>query len=59
MENPIPTLLQAMRFLGFSLPKSLDSAKIDEIIAWGVEHWQLTQLPEETQITTLFSNRVS
>ncbi|PML94273.1 tRNA glutamyl-Q(34) synthetase GluQRS [Vibrio breoganii] len=59
LDNPIPSLLEAMRFLGFSLPKGMDSAKIDEIIAWGIEQWHLTQLPEATQITTLFSNRVS
>ncbi|OBT17284.1 tRNA glutamyl-Q synthetase [Vibrio sp. UCD-FRSSP16_10] len=59
LEKPIPTLIQAMHFLGFDLPEHINTANIDEIIAWGVKHWHLKQLPKETQVTTLFSNRIS
>ncbi|CAM4064255.1 tRNA glutamyl-Q(34) synthetase GluQRS [Vibrio neonatus] len=59
LSNPIPTLICAMRFLGFTLPKQIETADIDEILAWGVKHWHLEQLPKETQVTTLFSNRIS
>ncbi|CAM2847117.1 tRNA glutamyl-Q(34) synthetase GluQRS [Vibrio rarus] len=59
LENPIPTLIEAMRFLGFTLEKELESASIEQILAWGVNQWHLAQLTKETQVTTLFSNRVS
>ncbi|GAM55240.1 glutamyl-Q-tRNA synthetase [Vibrio ishigakensis] len=59
IENPIPTLLQAMAFLGFNIPEAIKGAEIEKIIAWGEQNWSLTQLPTETEITTLFSNRAS
>ncbi|WP_261815915.1 tRNA glutamyl-Q(34) synthetase GluQRS [Vibrio gallicus] len=57
--NPIPTLLQAMLFLGFNIPEAIKSQNIEKIIRWGIQNWRLTQLPIETEITTRFSNRKS
>lgn len=49
--NPKPTLIRAMHFLGFTLPDEIIDAQLAEIIAWGCQHWQLSQLPSATKIT--------
>lgn len=59
LSHPIPTLLSAMAFLGFDIPSEIRQSSIDEILAWGVAKWHLSQLPDATQVTTLFSNRAS
>jgi glutamyl-Q tRNA(Asp) synthetase len=59
LSQPKPNLMAAMSFLGFDIPAEIQQASIDEILAWGVANWRISQLPKETQITTLFSNRVS
>lgn len=51
IEQPKPTLIQAMTFLGFAIPKDFMDARLEEIITWGSQHWQIAQLPEETKIT--------
>ncbi len=56
-SNPKPALLEAMHFLGFQLDPHIEQANLDEIIAWGVENWQICQLPNTTEITPRFSNR--
>jgi len=55
--NPKPALLEAMHFLGFKLEQDIASASLAEIIAWGVKNWQISQLPNTTEITPRFSNR--
>lgn len=50
-NNPKPTLIKAMRFLGFNLPIEMIEARIDEIIRWGTTNWHLEQLPEQIEIT--------
>lgn len=50
------TLLDAMACLGFAIEPSLSDGTIEEIIAWGVRHWHVSQLPESTEITPRFSN---
>ncbi|WP_367987304.1 tRNA glutamyl-Q(34) synthetase GluQRS [Vibrio sp. NTOU-M3] len=56
-QNPKPALLDAMRFLGFQCDAHLEQATVAEIIAWGVENWHLSQLPDSIEITPRFSNR--
>lgn len=56
LDNPKPTLLSAMRFLGFPLPQGIEQGELHEIIGWGVENWHLNQLPEAIKITSPFSN---
>jgi glutamyl-Q tRNA(Asp) synthetase len=51
INNPVPTLLQAMRFLGFTLPHDIGSATCSEIVKWGWQNWQLKCLPNEIEIT--------
>ncbi|WP_300180530.1 tRNA glutamyl-Q(34) synthetase GluQRS [uncultured Aliivibrio sp.] len=53
--NPRPTLLEALRFLGFSLPKDIENATLNEIFQWAIKNWQLKQLPIGLEITTPFS----
>ncbi|AXY00371.1 tRNA glutamyl-Q(34) synthetase GluQRS [Vibrio alfacsensis] len=51
VNEPKPTLLRAMTFLGFHIPKELNATNIDEILRWGCENWQVKQLPVEIEIT--------
>jgi glutamyl-Q tRNA(Asp) synthetase len=51
INDPVPTLLQAMRFLGFTLPHDIESAACSEIVKWGWQNWQLKCLPNEIEIT--------
>ncbi len=55
--KPKPALIEAMRFLGFELPKEIEQANVPEIIEWGVSNWQVNQLSDSTEITPIFSNR--
>lgn len=56
LQHPKPTLIQAMRFLGFVIPKEIQEAKLDEILAWGCSNWSINELPLKIEITTPFSN---
>ncbi|NVD05706.1 tRNA glutamyl-Q(34) synthetase GluQRS [Vibrio sp. JPW-9-11-11] len=56
-HNPKPALLDAMQFLGFDIDKEISQLSVPELVQWGVEHWHLSQLPDATEITPIFSNR--
>ncbi len=56
INNPKPTLLMAMTFLGFQLPHDIEAKTVSEIIAWGSQNWRIVQLPDSTKITAKFSN---
>ncbi|WP_373959101.1 tRNA glutamyl-Q(34) synthetase GluQRS [Vibrio gigantis] len=49
LDNPKPTLLNAMRFLGFDIPMPLCEASMDEILLWGCQQWNISQLPDSLQ----------
>ncbi|WP_435247722.1 tRNA glutamyl-Q(34) synthetase GluQRS [Vibrio sp. nBUS_14] len=49
LDNPKPTLINAMRFLGFDITEALLSASIDEILFWGCQQWSIAQLPDSLQ----------
>ncbi len=51
IDHPKPTLIRAMTFLGFDIPKDFMDARLEEMITWGSQNWQIKQLPEETEIT--------
>lgn len=57
IENPKPALLDAMAFLGFEITKNIANASVKDIVQWGVNHWQVKQLPASIEITPRFSNR--
>ncbi|ORT48879.1 glutamyl-tRNA synthetase [Vibrio sp. qd031] len=54
-SDVVPTLCSAMQFLGFSLPDDVQQGSTDEIIAWGVSQWRISQLPDEIEVITPFS----
>ncbi|CED70524.1 glutamyl-Q tRNA(Asp) synthetase [Aliivibrio wodanis] len=54
-SNPIPTLLEALKFLGFVLPRDIETVTLNEILQWAIKNWQLKQLPTGLEITTPFS----
>ncbi|MFA0084177.1 tRNA glutamyl-Q(34) synthetase GluQRS [Vibrio sp. 10N.261.51.F12] len=56
LANPTPTLIQAMRFLGFVLDDHMTSATPQELLNWGVKNWHLGQLPDALKIKPPFSN---
>ncbi|CSA59960.1 glutamyl-Q tRNA(Asp) synthetase [Vibrio cholerae] len=45
-----------MQFLGFTLPTDFSDASAEQMLAWGCQHWQVSQLPEAIEITPRFSN---
>lgn len=38
---------QALRFLGQPVPEALQAASASEVLSWGVEHFDTTQVPKE------------
>ncbi len=56
-QTTVPALLDAMTFLGFNLEREMEAATTEELIHWGVQNWQLSQLPDSIEITPRFSNR--
>ena len=53
-HNPRPALMAALRFLGLSPPTELVTESVEQILQWGITHWQLKQLPKTTAITLAF-----
>ncbi|MEZ9103195.1 tRNA glutamyl-Q(34) synthetase GluQRS [Vibrio cyclitrophicus] len=49
IDNPKPTLINAMQFLGFDIPKAFYEASMDEILTWGSQQWNVSQLPDSLQ----------
>ncbi|ARP37357.1 tRNA glutamyl-Q(34) synthetase GluQRS [Vibrio syngnathi] len=49
LDNPKPTLINAMRFLGFDIPNALCEASMDEVLLWGCQQWNVSQLPDSLQ----------
>ena len=45
-----PALWQALAFLGQCPPPCLRENTVDEIIAWGIAHWQLARVPRQQKI---------
>ncbi|WP_060989219.1 tRNA glutamyl-Q(34) synthetase GluQRS [Photobacterium leiognathi] len=52
--NPRPALVAALQFLGLAPPADLAAHTVEEILMWGVAHWQLDKLPKTTAITLAF-----
>lgn len=50
LDKPAPLLLQALLALGQNPPSSLARASVNEIIDWGVNHWQLNSVPKVVEI---------
>ncbi|MFM5820874.1 tRNA glutamyl-Q(34) synthetase GluQRS [Aeromonas sanarellii] len=44
------SLWQALAFLGQCPPPELREGQVDEIVAWGIAHWQLARVPASEKI---------
>lgn len=49
-ENAEEILLAALKFLGQEPENALAGSPVDEILSWGVSHWQLSKIPKESKI---------
>ncbi len=52
INNPIPTLIQAMLFLGFDIPKGIQYGSISDILAWGCANWSMKNIPNTFEISS-------
>lgn len=49
-NNPQPTLIAALQFLGQQTPTNASNYSVTDIIDWAVEHWQLSAIPKTQEI---------
>jgi len=49
-QNPIPTLLHALSFLGQPLPGLANRNSCSAILKWSIENWSLKNVPKQTEI---------
>ncbi|MBD8513032.1 tRNA glutamyl-Q(34) synthetase GluQRS [Photobacterium sp. WH77] len=56
-RRPGPQLWHAMRFLGMCPPAELQCADRDDILRWGIAHWDVANLPPTTAITLNLASR--
>lgn len=49
-NDPIPTLLKALDFLGHSMPDSTNKSSCKKILQWAVKNWNLDNIPKQTEI---------
>ncbi|PKF61288.1 tRNA glutamyl-Q(34) synthetase GluQRS [Psychromonas sp. psych-6C06] len=52
-QNPIPTLLKALAFLGHEVPALVNKGSCESILNWAVKNWCLTKVPKQTEIQLL------
>ncbi|REL31649.1 tRNA glutamyl-Q(34) synthetase GluQRS [Thalassotalea euphylliae] len=49
-KAPQASIISALEFLGQQPPAQLNDGTPEEILAWAVEHWQLTNVPKQASI---------
>jgi len=49
-KNPVPTLLQALAFLGHQVTDSVDKSSCSTILKWAITNWSLTNVPKQIEI---------
>jgi len=49
-KNPVPTLLQALNFLGHPVPSSVNQSDCHHILTWATENWDLEKIPKKSEI---------
>ncbi len=52
-DDPRPVLIQALHFLGQSLPLDIKDASLEQLIIWAISHWSLGDIPKRLQISPL------
>lgn len=49
-ENPVPTLLKALQFLGHSVPAKVNRTSCTKILEWAVQNWSLEKIPRQAEV---------
>jgi len=49
-KNPVPTLLQALVFLGHQPPDLVDKSSCTTLLEWAIKNWSLTNVPKQIEI---------
>lgn len=49
-ENPIPTLLKALAFLGHPVTSVVDTSSCTKILEWAVQNWSVENIPKQAEI---------
>lgn len=49
-RNPLPALVQALRFLGQAPPAHLARVQLAEFWAWALAHWDATRVPRQRRL---------
>lgn len=49
-DNPRPTLLAALNFLGHTVPQEVALKSASEILKWAIQNWSLDKLPRLAEI---------
>ena len=50
VDNPVPTLLMALKVLGFQLKENFFEASIDDILIWAIKHWSINNVPRTPKV---------
>ncbi|NVK24771.1 MAG: tRNA glutamyl-Q(34) synthetase GluQRS [Gammaproteobacteria bacterium] len=48
--NPKPELIKAFEFLSLPIHEQLQDLTVDELILWGIKHWDVSRLPKQQEI---------
>lgn len=49
-QQPQPTLIAALKFLGLRPPNNLAEVSVEELISWAIKHWNLNAVPKQQEI---------
>ncbi|MEH6649191.1 MAG: tRNA glutamyl-Q(34) synthetase GluQRS [Motiliproteus sp.] len=50
-DKPEASLLQALQLLGQQPPEDLRTARVHEMLDWGIAHWQLNSVPRQPHLS--------
>ncbi|OED44467.1 tRNA glutamyl-Q(34) synthetase GluQRS [Endozoicomonas sp. (ex Bugula neritina AB1)] len=50
LDEPRPLLVKAMKALAMIPPADLVSSSLDDIIQWGIRHWDMNRIPSTSEI---------
>jgi len=50
IDNPVPSLLMALRLLGFQPHEDFIEASVEDILAWAIKHWSINNVPRTPNV---------
>ncbi len=50
LNNPRPSLIKALQFLGQKPDQDLQNSTISDILSWAITHWNIHHIPKATEI---------